>query len=103
MQAEATEQEWIGVGRMGKGSAQKASGAGWSSEHPSRTVAGGAAGAGLQARCAHVGRGEGGGKGAGERNPEIYGLGGALLHVLASRCAWAQQKGNAWARAAAAV
>lgn len=54
---------------MGKSSAQKASGAGWSSEHPSRTVAGGAAGAGPQARCAQVGRGEGGGKGAGKGTP----------------------------------
>lgn len=64
-QVEATEQEWISVGGMGKGSAQKASGAGWSSEHPSRRLmAGGAAGAGPQTRFLQVGRGEGGGKGA---------------------------------------
>lgn len=99
-QAEATEPEWLSVGRMGKGSAQKALGSGWSSERRSRSAAGGATGAGPQALCTQVGRSERWGEGrrapesatrSRERNPKIYGMGGALLAVLVSRCARAQQ------------
>jgi hypothetical protein len=65
-------------------------------------VAGGAPGAGPQARCKQVGRGDGWGFGEGreapenatrfrERNPKISRTGGALLAVLVSRCARAQQ------------
>lgn len=63
-QAEANRTRVISVGRMGKGSAQQALGAGWSSEHPSRPVAGGATGRGHKRgwrRWVEVGEG---GKGA---------------------------------------